>query len=233
MTTGLYGKLPAHGDFIQHDMPPEFISVWDSWLQHAIMASQEELEGRWLELYLVSPIWKFALSKGVVDQEHHWFGMMLPSVDSVGRYYPLTIARKVSAHMPMLRCLEISNDWFDDIENIALTSLQNGLRLENMAGMLGQISIPEVDPLTALGTSTGSGSQKFISLPDGPSNLESAFSLIADYFMNQNSKAFSLWWTAGGEHIAPIALVADKLPKPVSYTALLDGNWQNWYWEPV
>ena len=233
MSTGLYGKLPAHGDFIQHDMPPEFISVWDNWLQQSILASQEELENRWLELYLVSPIWKFALSKEIVDSEHHWLGMMLPSVDNVGRYYPLTFARKIPANMPLLRCIEISNDWYDDLENIALTSLQNGLRLENMADMLGKIAIPEVDPLVALGHTSLNGVQKFIPLSDGTPSISGAFSLIADYFMSQTTRAFSFWWTSGGEHIAPIALIADKLPKPVSYTALLDGNWQNWYWEPA
>jgi type VI secretion system protein ImpM len=99
--------------------------------------------------------------------------------------------------------------------------------------MMDKIIIPEIDPLTALGSSSRGSSQRFVSLSDGAEKLTGALSLFADYFMAQTNKASSVWWTSGSEHVAPMALISDKLPKPVSYTALLDGNWQNWYWDPM
>ena len=72
--TGLFGKLPAHGDFIYRDLPARFINVWDQWLQGYIGTSREKLGDQWLDVYMTSPIWRFALSEGAVD-ENAWAGM--------------------------------------------------------------------------------------------------------------------------------------------------------------
>ena len=94
--TGLFGKLPAHGDFIYRDLPPSFINVWDEWLQGYVGSVKEQLGDAWLDVYLTSPIWRFAFGEGVID-ENVWAGIMLPSVDRVGRYFPFSIATKLPA----------------------------------------------------------------------------------------------------------------------------------------
>ncbi len=85
---GFYGKLPVVGDFVSRRLPNEFIKPWDGWLQSAIAASREELGDEWLNSYLTSPIWRFLLSPGVCGNKAV-AGIMMPSVDRVGRYYPL------------------------------------------------------------------------------------------------------------------------------------------------
>ena len=30
--TGLFGKLPAHGDFVRRHLPRSFVTPWDEWL---------------------------------------------------------------------------------------------------------------------------------------------------------------------------------------------------------
>ena len=50
----------------------------------------------WLDGYLASPSWRFLLMPGVMDGQP-WAGVLMPSVDRVGRYYPLTIARPLPA----------------------------------------------------------------------------------------------------------------------------------------
>ena len=87
---GLYGKLPAHGDFLSRNLPPEFVQGWDDWLQRSVASSQEQLGGSWLDLYLTSPLWRFVISSGVIDDQV-WAGVMMPSVAKVGRYFPLTL----------------------------------------------------------------------------------------------------------------------------------------------
>ena len=88
---GFYGKLPELGDFVNRRLPQNFIDPWDSWLQQAIATSRDQLGGNWLNNYLTSPIWRFAVSSGVVG-ESPWCGLLMPSVDRVGRYFPLTLA---------------------------------------------------------------------------------------------------------------------------------------------
>ena len=79
--TGVFGKLPAHGDFIYRDLPTQFVNVLDSWLQGFVGGSREQLGEQWLDIYLTSPIWRFAFSEGVVD-EHGWAGLFLPKAHS-------------------------------------------------------------------------------------------------------------------------------------------------------
>ena len=88
-SVGFFGKLPSHGDFVYRELPNNFISVWDEWLQNFIGSTKEQIGEAWLDTYFTSPIWRFAFSAGVIDQ-NAWAGIMLPSVDRVGRYFPFT-----------------------------------------------------------------------------------------------------------------------------------------------
>ena len=87
---GFYGKLPARGDFVQRNLPRSFIDPWDNWLQEALAGSREQLGEQWLRSYLTSPVWRFALSGGLCG-EQVVAGVLIPSVDRVGRYFPLAI----------------------------------------------------------------------------------------------------------------------------------------------
>lgn len=93
---GFYGKLPCRGDFVQRRVPREFVEPWDVWLQECLTLSRSQLQERWLEAYLVSPIWRFALAGGVCGAAAY-AGVLLPSVDLVGRYFPLTLVARWEA----------------------------------------------------------------------------------------------------------------------------------------
>jgi len=62
---GFYGKLPSHGDFVRRRVTSEFLDTWDAWLARCIDSSHGVLGGDWLDAYLTSPIWHFALGSGV------------------------------------------------------------------------------------------------------------------------------------------------------------------------
>ena len=93
---GFYGKLPINGDFIQRNLPSHFVHPWDQWLQENISAFQQQYQGDWLQHYLTSPIWRFFLAPGVID-DNAYLGIMAPSVDRVGRYFPMTITSAIQA----------------------------------------------------------------------------------------------------------------------------------------
>jgi len=88
---GWFGKIPALGDFAGRRLPAGFIGAWDRWLSEGLRAAQQALGVRWLESYSSSPLWRFALTPGLIDNQH-WYGVLMPNVDRVGRQYPLTIA---------------------------------------------------------------------------------------------------------------------------------------------
>ena len=86
---GFYGKLPCRGDFLQRRVSQDFVDVWDAWLQESLHETRKRLDEAWLNTYLTGPVWRFGLSAGVCG-EHTYIGILVPSVDRVGRYFPLT-----------------------------------------------------------------------------------------------------------------------------------------------
>ena len=96
-TAGWFGKLPMLGDFASRRLPDAFIKPWDEWLQASLMTCKETTGERWLDLYLTFPVWRFVVSAGLIG-DSCWIGVLLPSVDRVGRCFPLTICEAVSRH---------------------------------------------------------------------------------------------------------------------------------------
>jgi type VI secretion system protein ImpM len=98
--TGLYGKIPAHGDFVRRGLPSSFIAPWDAWLQQGMAAAREALGPRWTAAWDGAPPWRFALPAGACGPEPV-AGVILPSEDMVGRRFPLTLAALLPAGAPM------------------------------------------------------------------------------------------------------------------------------------
>jgi type VI secretion system protein ImpM len=90
---GWYGKLPGMGDFAQRRLPNRFVSVWDKWLQNGFEYLRSA-DTDWAKSYLQGHVWFFMLGPSVIGPKP-WIGLLIPSVDSVGRYFPITIAREL------------------------------------------------------------------------------------------------------------------------------------------
>ena len=137
---GIYGKLPSHGDFIQRNLPSTFITEWDAWLQYFIAGTKEKLGTDWLDIYLTSPIWRFVLSHGVID-ENKWAGILMPSVDLVGRYFPLTVAVKLPDFVNPLEFISMQTSWYAGLEDLALMALDSEFELDELIAELSNLNI--------------------------------------------------------------------------------------------
>lgn len=129
---GYFGKIPSHGDFVSRGLPPALVEAWDRWLQACMLESQRQLGEQWLTLYLTSPVWRFAISPGILGPEGLG-GVMMPSVDRVGRYFPLMLAATGSP--PLLDWFQKRAEWYDAIEELARASLDTEFRLEQFDGL--------------------------------------------------------------------------------------------------
>lgn len=228
-TVGLHGKLPAHGDFLTRRLNREFIHGWDDWLQRAIASSQEQLAGEWLNIYLTSPIWRFVLSSGVVDSQP-WAGVLMPSVDSVGRYFPLTLARPMPELASPSEMLVRGDQWFTGLEEIALTGLQEDTTVDALDTALQGYAEPPVSGTAAVGVGLEFSRPVMIPLQEMSQNPLMGFPFLLDSFLQQRLPSYSLWWTIGSERVAPNFLVSGNLPAPQCFAGMLDGQWQNWNW---
>jgi type VI secretion system protein ImpM len=229
---GFFGKVPVLGDFVSRRLPQDFIQPWDLWLQSAISRSREQLGQEWLEVYLTSPIWRFALSAGIAGPDA-WAGVMMPSVDRVGRYFPFTIAHRLSKGVNLFMLPRTEQTWFVSAETLALSALDEDTptldMLDTGAVALGSACVG--DSMAAISNS-GHGLGWWFSSPTefGYNNaLDRYLPRLADKLLG----AFSLWWSTGSECVETGIALSKGLPDVQGYAAMLAGNWQLFGWEDL
>jgi len=227
--TGLFGKLPAHGDFVHRNLPTEFITVWDEWLQHYIAGSQEQLGEDWLDTYLTSPIWRFMFSEGVVDGSA-WCGIMLPSVDRIGRYFPLSIVTKLPSNLNSLEFLLSQNEWIDNIEEHALLALNGDITVDDLMQEIDDIDIiynsiyEKTEPLS-------NENPVVISMDFEEQSPSSVSDYILDAVLLKSLSSYSAWTTRGSERVAPGLFFSQGLPPVNGISAMMNGQWSKWNWQ--
>lgn len=140
---GAYGKIPALGDFLRIGLASDFARGWDSWLQETILEVRRGLGARWTDCYMTMPIWRFTLAGGTLG-DTQIIGVLMASVDSVGRQFPLTLAAEldvgdevapVAVHLASDRC-------FEALEALALDALEDGMQRTVMMERLAHIPPP-------------------------------------------------------------------------------------------
>jgi type VI secretion system protein ImpM len=225
---GFYGKLPSHGDFLQRGVNDDFVNYWDAWLQDGMARSRSELGEAWLDVFLTSPLWRFALASGVVGAPV-WAGILLPSVDRVGRYFPLTIVAELPPGVLPFELAVAGNGWFDWAETLARRTLEDELvdlnRLESELresdALLAAVRTPgprlELESLAAVDAPA-----RWLELaPDG--DMGRFFARVADGLAAAAREPLGLWWTVGSERVTPSVLMTRGLPPASEFRKLLGG----------
>jgi type VI secretion system protein ImpM len=136
VVVGFYGKLPARGDFVRAGLPREFTDPWDDWLQSVFMGSQSIMGDAWLAAYLEAPIWRFSLPPGMCGPQGV-LGVMLPSVDKAGRYFPLTFA---ALHPNGIDPQE-GEEWLARSEAAGLAALEQDTAPQEITAMIGSADL--------------------------------------------------------------------------------------------
>lgn len=131
---GWFGKLPSLGDFASRRLPEVFVARWDRWLQRGLVAARAQLGEGWLDVYLVAPILRFWVAPGALGDEA-WAGLMMPSVDRVGRHFPLTIAQPLQ---PLAAALA-AHDWFAALDGAARRVLDVEFTVEHFEAALASL----------------------------------------------------------------------------------------------
>lgn len=145
---GWYGKLPSLGDFAARRLSDAFIAPWDAWLAERIAQSQVRLGVDWLARYLTCPVWRFFAMPGAIhpNLQDCWMGVLMASVDRVGRHFPLTVAAAVPS--PPITGEEIGDvwHWLGAIESVALAALEFDHGVETLDAQLAALPVPRLPP---------------------------------------------------------------------------------------
>lgn len=218
MAYGLFGKLPQKRDFVALGIPHAVLHPFETWLQSAVAASRNELGRGWEELYLVAPIWRFWLGHEIFGQA--CAGALMPSVDKVGRFFPLAIMH-VSAPgeegaPPVFAPRE---EWYAEIESRLLSVLGEDAAIEP-ADLTGGLAEPGEGPQPPDPPGESfKGGAIWTGEAEGAAADLLASVLKADYWRAAGSRSF--WWTAGGSGGRPSLHVRAGLPDPYFFTRML------------
>lgn len=207
---GWHGKLPALGDFVSRRLDPAFIELWDRWLSGGMLAFREQLGEAWLEAYLASPSWRFLLMPGVLAGalgDRAWTGVLMPSVDKVGRYFPFTIAQPLDDGLMSLARMPALWSWLETIDGLAADALHDDWDVERLESELARHAGPDVQ---AEATSEP--------------GLDPAASIAeeADALWRHQSAGIAYWY-AHAQQAAPRWLRTRGLPDSAAMTGLFGG----------
>lgn len=136
---GWFGKLPTVGDFVSRRLPQDVIDWWDSWLSLGLAALRERHADDWQAQFLAAPVWRFVLAPGVAPGklgQHAWAGVLIPSVDSVGRYFPLTLLAPLAGWPLDPADGEALGWWLERLERTAVDALHDDWSIERLEAEL-------------------------------------------------------------------------------------------------
>jgi type VI secretion system protein ImpM len=222
MRCGLFGKLSAKRDFIALATPRNFLEVWEPWVQASLSASRHQLGDRWQQVFLTTPVWRFWLGAAICGSTVA--GAIMPSLDGVGRYYPLTLHAVGDTGAPIVPPdIDAQDEWFNVGENFLLSTLDRDTAFEDISSALDRLPVPRIQVRDEHEKSIiplGEGMVGMISAADGFSaSLSSLRAASPEVYA-----AASFWWTSGGGDFPPLVLSCRGLPDPYRYSTLLSGN---------
>src|SRR4051794_30183043 len=239
---GFYGKLPSHGDFLRRRVADEFVARWDGWLQECLAASRMALADGWLNVYLTSPAWRFVCAAGALGPAPV-AGLMVPSVDRVGRYFPLTIVAELPQNVSPVSMATSGHAFYDGAQRLLIETLE-AVEIdfdrfdERVEGLASELDAPtgrlpltlDVAALAALNVGTATDWRIPLAFPP---DLAPAFEQMLAQHLTSLYDPLTLWWTDGSSFVEPSCLITKGLPRPDSFAAMLDGSWTEREWQGI
>lgn len=215
-----FGKIPAIGDFFRLGAPQGFVAAWDDWVQSAMLAGQGALGDAWDNHYMSAPIWRFSLPAGLAGADRV-MGVLMPSVDRVGRRFPLTLMAPLAGGGGAVVEDHFAQDpLFETLEDLALSALDDDMTRDRLDGELAAIVPPPPRDRAAMVQNFGRAMTVTAHEPGG---LRAG---LAAAFVGGAIRQPSLWTARIGE--ASRLMICDGLPGPIETTALFDMNAALW-----
>ncbi len=222
---GWHGKLPTLGDFASRRLDAGFIEAWDGWLAAGLLALRQADAAGWLPAYLGSPSWRFLLMPGVLPGvlpgeagAQAWAGVLMPSVDRVGRYFPLTLAQPLGDGPASTQQMQALWHWLGRLDELALDALQDDWTAERLEDELARMAGPGpmVLPAGAAGAAAAepASAGELLELALAP-GADAAVHIGVQAQRGWAERARGLaWWHAAPEALPPRLLVSRGLPAP-------------------
>jgi type VI secretion system protein ImpM len=218
-----HGKLPSLGDFASRRLGAEFIEPWDGWLAAGLLALREAKPQTWLEDYLASPSWRFLLMPGAMPGaagRQAWAGVLMPSVDKVGRYFPLTLVQALGEGPASTQQMQALWFWLSRVDELARDALYDDWSVDRLEQELAAMAGPGVQALQSPQPVWPTmGDLLEVALPAG---LDAATLIGVEAQHTWAAQARGrAWWFAKPDDAAPLLRLSMGLPKATALGLLL------------
>lgn len=226
-----YGKLPSLGDFASRRWPPELLEPWDAWLAAGLADWREHDPADWLAHYLACPSWRFVLMPGALmpvaplpgvlggEAQAH-AGVLMPSVDRVGRYFPFTLLQPLPAVPGTDAEWRDLLAWLHRLDDLAVDALQDDWPVERLEAELAApgLGLPGslANPTDAAPAASAGGP---LTLSVGPDLA----GWVASQAAQQAHRAWQgqTWWWCTGADGDTVLKIEQGLPRGRGFQALL------------
>lgn len=224
---GWHGKLPSLGDFASRRLGSDFIEPWDGWLAAGLLALREARPDAWLADYLASPSWCFLLMPGVLPGaagRQAWAGVLMPSVDKVGRYFPLTLAKALGQGPASTQQMQALWFWLSRVDELARDALHDDWSVERLEQELAAMAGPGVQALhSSVPDWPAMGDLLEVALPAG-FDAATLIGIEAQACWAAQARGRA-WWFAKPDDAAPLLRLSMGLPRAAAL-GLLFGQGQ-------
>jgi len=193
---GWFGKMPAHGDFVSRRLPAPWVATWDDWLQQQLPRSRAAHgDDAWLQRYLVAPVQRFWLAPGLLTPAA-WLGVLMPSVDSVGRHFPFALAAALPPSRDALADALAADAWFAAADALARQVLDPAFDVAALERAAPALPAP------------------------GAAQRHATLAALSPRLARACPGLRSAWWCEGAADVADFVLAA-ALPEGAAFDALL------------
>ena len=215
MQCSMFGKLPSKRDFVSYNMARPFLDHWETWLQTAVATSRLALGETWQGSFLNAPIWRFWFGSDIFGQQVT--GALMPSVDGVGRYFPLSVCACATNGLRLLTPPAPALDqWHESCEQFLLSMLEDQL-VGDAATLLAALPFAPVAPDGVIAPSIENPAT-WIS-PSG--SLDAAFTSLKAMNDDAVHRRRSYWWTVGGGSHPACLIACHGSPEPEFLTQMI------------
>jgi type VI secretion system protein ImpM len=217
---GYFGKMPKAGDFVSRNIDSAVREGFDRWLQESMSESKVQMKEAWLSAFLTSPIWRFLLIDQLAPSKTI-LGVMIPSVDKVGRYFPLAILIELAELKLDKAAMSVCDEVLQEFEDLLLTALSEDIDQDYFDYQIGLAARRYSDRLLDRPDDTKDG-------------LNPAQDLTKQLEEIQNTSG-SVWWTEGSDSREADLLLYRSMPQAAVFASFLrDPNHfrdLEWAWE--
>ena len=215
---GWFGKLPSVGDFVGRGLPSSLREIIYGWISSGMMALAQSQPENWRDAYLVSFVWHFVIHPNIWDKPA-LSGCLAPSVDKVGRCFPLLVLRSFNK-CDVGRTLPPASRWLHQINAALRDIIGEHTAVDQVLDVLKRqapVDAKEKDSMTNILDELGI-------VDDASTPLEEWFSWpdLAELFTKRADCSF--WWAEPAPNLPPRQIIHHGLPDDELFCLLMGGN---------